>query len=241
MKQITLALGMIALLTGSCGRFNGRRINGNGHMKTDERTVNSFKDVESNGTFNIILTQGPLKPVRIEADENLLTYIEVSQEGDKLEIREKPDVNLHASGDINVYVTSPDFHSIDLSGAGDLTGTTKITNADNLDVSSSGAGDITLEVDAPVVKVEISGAGSVKLKGQAKSVDIGLSGAGHLQCYDLQAENAKVEVSGVGSAEVFASVKLEATVNGVGNIHYKGNPGSISQSVSGVGSISAEK
>ena len=92
MKQITLALGMIALLTSSCGRFNGKRINGNGHMKTDERTVNSFKDVESSGTFNIILTQGPLKPVRIEADENLLSYIEVSQEGDKLEIREKPDV-----------------------------------------------------------------------------------------------------------------------------------------------------
>ena len=130
---------------------------------------------------------------------------------------------------------------MEVSGAGDLTGTTKISNTESLSVSSSGAGDITLDVDAPEVKVDISGAGSVKLKGQAKSVDIGLSGAGHLQCYDLHAENAKVEVSGVGSAEVFASVRIEATVNGVGNIHYKGNPGSISQSVSGVGSISAEK
>ena len=52
--------------------------------------------------------------------------------------------------------------------------------------------------------------GSVKLRGQTKDFDIDLSGAGHAYCYDLLTENTTVEISGAGSAQVYASVKLKA-------------------------------
>jgi Putative auto-transporter adhesin, head GIN domain len=50
-------------------------------------------------------------------------------------------------------------------------------------------------------------------------------------------ENTKVDISGAGSAQVFASVKLDAEVSGAGSVTYKGNAVNVSQHVSGVGSV----
>ena len=50
------------------------------------------------------------------------------------------------------------------------------------------------------------------------------------------AENVKVEISGAGDADVYASVKLYVRASGAGSVIYKGNPG-INQSISGAGSV----
>ena len=225
------------VLTGliSC-RFFGKRIHGNGNVKSVERSVSAFKEVEANGNIKLVVIQGDLKPVRIESDENLLPYIEVLQEGDHITIQTRPGVNLIPTGDLNVYVTSPTYKSIEVSGSSDIIGQTRITSTDELTLNASGAGDIEMEVDAPKISAGISGSGSVKLKGQAKDFDVDLSGAGHAYCYDLLTENTTVGISGAGSAQVFASVKLNANVSGAGNISYKGNA-SVSQEISGAGSV----
>jgi hypothetical protein len=51
------------------------------------------------------------------------------------------------------------------------------------------------------------------------------------------AENTKVDISGAGSAEVFASVKLDAHVSGAGKVRYKGDAANVQQQVSGAGSV----
>lgn len=235
MKKIYF-LSLIAFLGLFSCRFLGKRIHGNGNIKTADRSVSSFKEVEANGNIKLIVTQGDLKPVRIETDENLLSYIEVIQEGDRVIIQPRNGVNLIPSGDLNVYVTSPTYKSIEVSGSSDIVGQNKITSPDELTLSASGAGDIQMEVDAPKVTAGISGSGSVKLKGQVRDFDVDLSGAGHAYCYDLLTENTTVEISGAGSAQVYASVKLKASVSGAGNISYKGNA-SVSQEISGAGSV----
>jgi hypothetical protein len=235
MKKIYF-LALIGLLGLFSCRFLGKRIHGNGNIKSVDRPVSSYKEVEANGNIKLIVTQGDLKPVRIETDENLISYIEVVQEGDRVTIRPRNGVNLIPSGDLNVYVTSPTFKSIEVSGSSDIVGQNKITSPDELSLSASGAGDIQMEVDAPKVSAGISGSGSVKLRGQAKDFDVDLSGAGHAYCYDLLTENTTVEISGAGSAQVYASVKLKASVSGAGNISYKGNA-SVSQEISGAGSV----
>jgi hypothetical protein len=235
MKKIYF-LSLIAFMGLFSCRFLGKRIHGNGNVKTVERPVYPFKEVEANRNIKLIVTQGDLKPVRIETDENLLSYLEVVQEGDRIIIQPKSGVNLIPSGDLNVYVTSPTYKSIEVSGSSDIIGENKISSSDELSLSASGAGDIQMEVDAPKVTAGISGSGSVKLKGQAKDFDVDLSGAGHAYCYDLLTENTTVGISGAGSAQVYASVKLKANVSGAGNISYKGNA-SVSQEISGAGSV----
>jgi hypothetical protein len=229
-------LTLIAFLGLVSCRFLGKRVHGNGVIKTEERAVSSFKNVEAAGNIQLLVIQGDLKPVRLEGDENILTYIEVIQEGDRITIKTKEGVNLVPSGDLKVYVTSPTYKSIEVSGSSDIIGQTKITSPDDLSLEASGAGDIKMEVDAPKITAGISGSGSVNLKGQAKDFDVNLTGAGHAYCYDLMTENTKVDISGAGSAQIYASVKLTADISGAGNISYKGNA-SVSQQISGAGSV----
>lgn len=221
---------------GSCRHFFGKRVHGNGNIKTEDRSVSSFKQVDVSGAAKVMVTQGDKSSVKIECDENLLPYIEVFQEGDKVYVKDRPGFNLDPSGDLLVYVTSPTFSNISASGACDILGQNKISNSENLSLHVSGAGDIKMEVDAPRLSAEVSGSGSIYLKGQTKDVELDLTGAGHAHCYELLAENTKVDITGAGSAEVYASVKLKADVSGAGSVNYKGNA-EVSQSVSGAGSV----
>jgi Putative auto-transporter adhesin, head GIN domain len=230
-------LSLIAFLGLTSCRFMGKRIHGNGVIKTEERAVTSFREVEAAGNIQLIVIQGDLKPVKLEGDENILSYIVLIQEGDRITIKTKEGVNLIPSNDLKVYVTSPTFKSIEVSGSSDIIGENKITSTDELSLEASGAGDIKMEVDAPKITAGISGSGSINLKGQARDLEMNLTGAGHAYCYDLMTENTTVDISGAGSAQIYASVKLTADISGAGNISYKGNA-SVSQQISGAGSVS---
>jgi putative autotransporter adhesin-like protein len=221
----------------SCHNFMGKRIRGNGNIRSEDRTVGSFKNVDVSGAAKVYVSQGDQHSVKVEADDNLLPFIEVAQQDDKIIVREKPGYNLKPTGDILVYVTSPVYNKIEASGACDIIGQGKITNPEDFELHVSGAGDINMEVDAPQLTAEVSGSGNINLKGQTKDVDLQLTGAGHAHCYDLLAENTKVDITGAGSAEVYASVKLDADVSGAGSVSYKGNAGTVNQKVSGAGSV----
>jgi hypothetical protein len=235
MRKLYFLSLVVFLGLASC-RYLGKRIRGNGVITTIEKPVSNFREVEADGDVKLIVTQGDLKPVKLEGDENILSYIEVIQEGDKVTIRTRRGVSLIPSGDLNVYVTSPVFSSIEVSGSSDIIGQNKITSNDELSLHASGSGEIKMEVDVPKITTGVSGSGSISLKGQTKDLSIDLSGVGHAYCYDLLTENTTVDISGAGSAQVYASVKLNANVSGAGNISYKGNA-AVSQEISGAGSI----
>lgn len=237
MRKSLLIVLALPVILGSCRHFLGKRVKGNGEIRTEERSVNNFKNVEVSGAAKVYVSQGSPATVKIEGDANLLQYMEVTQEGDKISIRERPGFNLSPTGDLNVYVTAPVYNKIAASGACDIIGQNKITNPEDLSLHVSGAGDIRMDVDVPSLAAEVSGSGSIDLKGETKDVDLELTGAGHAHCYNLLSENTKVDISGAGSAEVYASVKLDAEVSGAGSVVYKGNATSVSQHVSGAGSV----
>ncbi|HXB93557.1 MAG TPA: head GIN domain-containing protein [Puia sp.] len=240
MRKILLSAGLLLCLSiflGSCRDILGKRVHGNGNIRTEDRSVNDFKNVEVSGAAKVLVSQGDHPAVKIEGDENLLPYMEVEQMGDKITIHEKQGFHLLPSNDLKVYVTAPIFNSIEASGACDIIGQNKISNPENLDLHVSGAGDIRMEIDAPRLGAEVSGSGSIYLKGQTKEVSLDLTGAGHAHCYDLLSESTKVEITGAGSAEVYASVRLDAEVSGAGEVKYKGNASEVSQHVGGAGSV----
>ncbi|MEO5591390.1 MAG: head GIN domain-containing protein [Chitinophagaceae bacterium] len=237
MKNLFFLLMIVAVTTSSCNYVMGKRVKGNGNIKTTEHSVGSFKNVEVSGAIDLYVAQGDTKPVKIETDENLLQYIEVNQEGDRIIVKTRDGINPQPTSKIKVYVTSPLYNDIDVSGASNITGQTRIVNTENIKLNVSGAGDINMDVDAPAIKAEVSGAGSVNLKGQTKTFDLTLTGAAKARCYELLSENTKVDISGAGEADVFASVKLDAQVSGAGNVTYKGGATNVAQQVSGAGSV----
>jgi len=237
MKKFVLLLLPVSMLFASCLYFGGKKVKGNGHIETDERSVSSFHSVEVRGAIDVYVSQGALQPVKIETDENLLKYVEVEQHGEKVVIKNRHGYNIRPTQKVKVFVTSPDYRSLQVSGACNIIGQTKISTSEALDLSVSGAGDIKMEVDAPKLSADISGSGTVDLKGQTKDFELGLSGAGKARCFEMLSENTEVDISGAGSADVYASVKLDAEVSGAGSVKYKGNASNVNQQVSGAGSV----
>lgn len=236
MKQL-LVLLLAASTLSSCGYMFGKRVRGNGNIKTTEHTVSSFKNVEVSGAIDLYVSQGDTKPVRIETDDNLQQYITVAQQGDRVIIKTKEGYNLRPTGKIKAYVSATVYNTIDVSGACNIIGENKIVNTESMEMDVSGAGNITMEANAPAIKADISGAGSVNLKGETKDFDLTLTGAAKAHCFDLKAETTKVDISGAGEADVFASMKLNAEVSGAGHISYKGGATNVEQHVSGAGSV----
>jgi Putative auto-transporter adhesin, head GIN domain len=234
--KTSLLLLTFPTLLFACQNIFGKRVHGDGNVTTQDRSVTEFKNIEVGGAAKVFVSQGDQHSVKVEVDENLQQFVEVYQEGDKVVVREKSGFNLDPTGDLKIYVTSPVYNNIDVSGACDIIGQTPINNPENLEMHISGAGDMKMEVNAPHISAEVSGSGNIDLKGETKAADLSLTGAGHAHCFDLKSETTKVDISGAGSAQVFASVRLDAEVSGAGSVDYKGGA-AVDQHVSGAGSV----
>lgn len=235
MKKILLLLLPAAALISSCN-FAGKRVKGNGHVSTEERSVAGFDGVRSSGSFDLYVSQGP-QSLRIEAEENLLPYIETHVEDGILRINTKNNTWLRSTRDIKIYATAPNFKLIRSSGSGDIKGQTKLTHPERIEVGISGSADINIDVDAPEVEAEITGSGNVDVKGTTRVFKARISGSGNIKASDLQSEESEIRITGSGDASVYASVKLDVRVTGSGNVRYKGGA-QVNSQITGGGGVS---
>jgi len=208
---------------------------GNGNMITKEIEVDDFKEIIVSGNFEIMLIAGDKAGVSLTADENLHEFIEISTNGDRLVIETL--ANLDSDDGLSLYITYTELTAIEIGGAATLESEETI-DGEYLNISMSGAGALDLSLNLNALKLSVSGAGSVELSGRADEQNISMSGAGGLDAYELESKICKVQISGVGSANINVTEKLDASVSGVGGISYIGNPEEVISDVSGLGSIS---
>lgn len=233
-KCLLLWLPAIALFI-SCRYVAGKRIRGNGNVKTEERSPGSFKSVSSHGSFDMYVSSGA-QSVKIEAEENLLPYIETYIDGSVLHVQTKDNIWLRPGRDVKIYVSLPEFESIRSYGSGDIIGESKISNSSKLELLANGSANIKMEVDAPEIDAETNGSGDIDLKGNTKSWDGEIHGSGNIRAIDLKSENATIRIYGSGDADVYAAATLDVKVAGSGDVNYKGNA-QISSSIAGSGRV----
>lgn len=240
MKKLFFFALFVPVLLFSCHFLHDERVKGNGLIKTENRSAGEFNKVSVSDNIDVYVRQDSSRTVRIEADENLLEYIEVNSQGGRLEIRPRKGYNLKGSKDIKVYVSGPSFREFDASGACNIFSENMINGEDLIDISLSGASDMKMEMSAPKINADLSGACSIQLKGQTKDFSVEGSGSVSVKCMELLAENVDVEISGAGNAAVFASVKLNVRVSGAGDVVYKGNA-TVNQHISGAGGVKKQE
>lgn len=236
MKKLFVFSLVFSLVGSSCHYLHEERVRGNGAIKTENRIVTEFDKVSVSGNIDIYVKLDSARAARVEADENLMEYIEVNTESGRLVIRPRKGYNLKGTRDIKVYVTAPSFSEFDASGACHIFSENMIRGHDLVNISLSGASDIKMDIEAPRITTELSGAGTIQLKGQTKDFSVDGSGSVSVKCMELMAENVDIDISGAGNAAVFASVKLDVHVSGAGNVVYKGNA-VVSKHISGAGSV----
>lgn len=240
MKYLLIALSLMAASCNISVR-NDDDIDGNGNMKKETRNISDFKGVELDAPFNVLLVQGSSFSVEIEADENLIQYIDIQKVDDNLEISEKDGYELNSKKGITIRIQMPAVYEIIVGGSGSVKSETLLSNNDAMEINIGGSGNVTLEVKSPKIDVGIGGSGKATLNGSTRKLDISIGGSGDCLAEDLLSEECVVTIGGSGTAKVFASASLKATIGGSGDIFYRGEPKDVQKTIGGSGSIEAVK
>ena len=222
MKKIALFSLIILVFASGCREMAGERVKGSGHVITENRSTSEFNSIDVSGAIDVYVRQDSATSVKVEADDNILEYIEVHTEGSRLEIYTQNNIRLRPSNKIKVYISSPEYKEIQVSGASSVRCENEITS-DVLDVNLSGASEGRLELNAPKISVNVTGASNANIKGKTKDFEGRASGASEIRGFDLLSENADVDASGASNIEIYASVRIDGQSSGASSVNYKGN------------------
>ena len=208
-------------------------VDGNNRLTSENRNINSFSGIISQGSLKVEITQGTTNEVIVEAESNLQDLIKTRVFGGNLVIETRNkciDNNLP----IVVKVTVVDIHRIELDGSGLIISDQLNTN--NLDVYLSGSGMINLNVLSESIDARVSGSGQILMSGEANRTDLNISGSGNIRAEQLIQNICEAKISGSGNIYVNVQETLDVRISGSGSVHYFGNP-TVNKSISGSGRV----
>ena len=222
----------------SFSQWPWEKIEGNGHLQKETRELGKFTAVSSSGSWNVMISYGESNSLLVQADENLLGYIETRVENGTLYIKPRKNSNLHSKNKILIAVSLTRLTAVTLSGSGNISGEGNFSNDEKTLCKLSGSGKIQLgfhKINS--VDLVISGSGSIRLSGSANTVEAKISGSGNADCSRLICEHATAQISGSGDIKLYANQSINANISGSGNITYQGAAIEIKKHVSGSGKL----
>jgi hypothetical protein len=211
MKKITIVfLGVCVVLATGCDLIG---IHGNGHIKTDERSVSPFANIDVRGAFTIEWESGA-PSLRITTDENLLGHIDGDVSGDTLHLHTREQIR--PTHGVKVFISSPTRTGARSRGAIKL---------------------VAKQLTGPRFALEARGASQISLDGNIDELLADMTGASELTANSLQTKTAEISTTGAGDAEIAVAETLKVVITGAGKVKYSGNPATIEKHISGAGSI----
>lgn len=190
---------------------------GNKNVTTQTRNVATFDGLSVSGIFKVIFTQGEPQSVKIETDENLMDKVITEVHNGVLEIGTKGSIN-HITRMV-AYITAKNLTSLQMSGVSKFTATNKISTP-KLKIDLSGVTVVTLNTNASNVSCNLSGTAKLDLEGSGDQLTADLSGTAKLMASKFEIKDAKVDVSGVGSAAINATKSVSMNASGASKISY---------------------
>lgn len=232
-----LLLGVMVFSQFSCKERKGV-IRGDGNITSVVKELEPARNMSINfsGMGSIFLMQGERPIIQIDTDQNIHQYLNIEQRNGELHLFWDEGINIDAT-QLKIIITYVrELENLNIAGAVSVRADHTIVS-DRLNFDISGAADIDLNLDAKRLETSVAGSGRINLSGSANTHKINLSGATFLDCIDLKTEQTTVNLSGAGSARVYANKVLEASISGIGKVTYGGNPVERKFDISGLGKI----
>jgi Putative auto-transporter adhesin, head GIN domain len=206
-------ISLIAALTVFLAGCGLRGIPGNGHIKTEQRTIGAFAQIQADGAFDIEWHSGA-PALSIATDGNLLQYIDNEITGDRLRIHSTK--RLAPSHSIKVVISSAVLNGAHLTGATRLKANQ--ISGDKFYLKATGASEITIN-------------------GSINELLASMTGASELNAKSLQTKIVEISTTGAADAEVTVTETLKVAITGAGSVNYFGNPPNVEKHVTGAGTI----
>jgi hypothetical protein len=206
-------------------------------MVTETRNVKDFDEVALQGRGDIVLEQGEVESVVIEADDAVMPHVKAEVDGGRLVLGLEHwwDHLLHPGAPLHFRVCAVTVKRVAISGSGSVRAET--LRSEDLQLDISGSGEMTFpQLTARAVALGISGGGKMTVSGAAESMAVRISGSGNVQTGELATQAAEVRISGSGNVRVNAAQTLDVHISGSGSVTYAGQP-LVSQRISGSGSV----
>ena len=230
LKQLSILILSITLLLNlsACDCIEGE-----GPIRTENRSIDDFNGIDLDIAANVIITKSDEFSFKIQAQENLHDFIMTRVEGGNLHIYVKE--NCINSRGIEIYISMPEIQELEVGGSGNITLEDHFESK-RIYMTVSGSGDIEADVTADKIECEINGSGSIELYGNTKKLKIGIRGSGDVEALRLAAEDVYIGIYGSGNSRVFAEDFLEVYIAGSGTVKYKGRP-DIDSDIDGSGNL----
>lgn len=211
-------------------------VRGSGSVMAEERSVEGVRRVEMASIGDLAIEIGDEERLAIEAEENLLPYIESNVSGGKLTLETRRGVSIDPNEPIRYTLIVTTLEEITVSGLGDVQAPHLETRRFRVRIPGSGNVKIA-SLSADELDVQINGLGDVTVEaGQVDEQELDINGSGKYDARELESTRADVSISGAGSATLWVREMLRIRISGAGNVRYLGDP-SVDQEISGAGSV----
>jgi len=181
---------------------------------------------------HVVYTQGPKASVTVTGPQRLVDRVRI--EDGRLYLAPGPD-------------TSAAIHlSLDHHGRFDATGPdtnlrVTVIAPSVTTFAVSGDGDLSVhDYDQPALDIALNGSRAVEVDGRAGTLKLDQAGSGAVDLTSLKAQDADVNISGSGNAEVHASGKAQVGISGSGTVALVSKPASLTTSISGSGTVNQD-
>lgn len=237
MKTTFLALALALVATASFSQVT---------KKTLE--LPEFKSIYVNSNYTVYLKQTNKQEVTVEALTEIFSVSDIKVENGTLmiNIERKPDTSnkslwakiddIKLNPTMKLYVSMKNIEALMVNSSGKIISENSLA-ANNIALAVNGSGSMDVDIKGDIVKMEVSGSGNLALRGYATSIEAIVSGSGTINAFTCPVENAKVKVTGSGTAELNVTTLIDATILGSGQIKHKGNTKNAQKKIYGTGSV----
>jgi hypothetical protein len=160
---------------------------------------------------DIVFTQGPKAKLTIAGPQDALDHL-VVKDG-----RIGTDRGFYDGDRLKIVMTAPDIRRFDLSGSQNL---------------------VVEDYRQERLELDISGSAHVSAKGSAKLVVLDIAGSGDADLEQVVTDDARIDISGSGSAKVGPKKSARIDVSGDGEVTLTSKPDKLTTDISGSGHVS---
>jgi hypothetical protein len=201
-------------LTASLATFTFGTTVGNHKPLVEERVVARAHAVDAHGAFVVVVHVGAVQSVTVTGDANIVPLVDTHVQNGRLLIGTTRDIEPGVP--LVIEVTLPAVDALDASGA--------------VEMNASG-------VHGRRVHLGAHGASTLRVAGQLVEGDVVVTGTSRAQLEALQMGRAHVSLSGSSSADLLATVEVDAHTAGASSLHVVGHPTVVKRDVSGASTM----
>lgn len=210
------------------------QIIGTGPLKSETRTLPTFKRVSLNSGIEATIVVGGKQSVSVKAMSNLVKAVKTKVVDGVLTV--DIEDTMSSKQPIQVFITVPSLTS--LSANGGVSANVIGVKAPSFAYSGDGGSSVQFNGDIDKLDVNLNGGAQLDLKGSARSASIKTDGGCTMNARKFAMGAVKVASGGGSSVQLGKTSSLDAKADGGATINYQGSTKVIRAEADASGTIS---